>query len=63
MMGLDNPSVNHPGVQLVLRGIKRLQGNNRHLRQPATPELLLFHDKLDLSSYGHSLYNLFPHFV
>ena len=29
MMGLDNPFVNHPRIQLVLRGIKRLQGNNR----------------------------------
>ena len=64
MMGLDNPLVNHPRVQLVLRGIKRLQGNNRRLRQPITPELLLlFRDKLNLSSYELSLYSLFPHLV
>ena len=64
MMGLDNPFVNHPRVQLVLRGIKRLQGNNRRLRRPFTPELLLlFRDKLDLSSYEHSLYSLFPQLV
>ena len=64
IMGLDSPSVNHPRVQLVLRGIKRLQCNNRRLRRPTTPELLLFfRDKLDLSSYGHSLYSLFPHLV
>ena len=57
MMGLDNPFVNHPRIQLVPRGIKRLQGNNRRLRRPITPELLLlFRDKLDLSSYEHSLY-------
>ena len=54
MVGLDNPFVSHPGIQLVLRGIKRLQGNTRHLRCPITPELLLlFCDKLDLSSYEH----------
>ena len=48
----------------MLRGIKRLQGNNRRLRRPTTPELLLFfRDKLDLSSYGHSLYSLFRHLV
>ena len=64
MMGLDNPFVNHPRVQLVLRGRKRLQGNNRRLRRPITPELLLlFRDKLDLSSYELSLYSLFPHLV
>ena len=64
IMGLDSPSANHPRVQLVLRGIKRLQGNNRRLRRPATPELLFFRDKLNLSSYGHSsLYSLFPHLV
>ena len=57
MLGLDNPFVNNPRIQLVLRGIKRLQGNNRRLRRPITPELLLlFRDKLDLSSYEHSLY-------
>ena len=42
IMGLDSPSANHPRVQLVLRGTKRLQGNNRRLRRPTTPELLLF---------------------
>ena len=63
-MGLDSPSANHPRVQLVLRGIKRLQGNNRRLHRPTTPELLLFfRDKFYLSSYGHSLYSLFPHLV
>ena len=63
-MGLDSPSVNHPRVQLVLWGIKRLQGNNRRLRRPTAPELLFFfRDKLDLSSYRHSLYSLFPHLV
>ena len=56
VMGLDNPFVNHPRAQLVLRGIKRLQGNNRRLRRPIAPELLLlFRDKLDLSSYEQSL--------
>ena len=64
LMGLDSPSANHPRVQLVLWGIKRLQGNNRRLRRPTTPELLLFfRDKFYLSSYGHSLYSLFPHLV
>ena len=56
MLGLDNSFVNNPRIQLVLRGIKRLQGNNRRLHRPITPELLLFRDKLDLSSYEHSLY-------
>ena len=41
MMGLDNPFVNHPRAQLVLGGIKRPQGNNRRLRRPVAPELLL----------------------
>ena len=64
IMGLDSPSAYHPRVQFVLRGIKRLQGNNRRLRRPTTPELLLFfRDKFYLSSYGHSLYSLFPHLV
>ena len=64
IMGLDSPSANHPRVQLVLRGIKRLQGNNRRLRRPTTPGLLLFfRGKFYLSSYGHSLYSLFPHLV
>ena len=64
-MGLDSPSANHPRVQLVIWGIKRLQGNNRRLRRPTTPKLLLFFfcDKFYLSSYGHSLYSLFPHLV
>ena len=42
MLGLDNPFVNNPRIQLVLRGIKRLQGNNRRLRRPITPELCYF---------------------
>ena len=44
---MDNPFVNHPSVQLVLRGIKRLQGNNRRLRRPIILEFAV--------TLGHSL--------
>ena len=56
MVDLGNPFVDHPRIQLVLRGMKRLKGNNRRLRRRITPELLLFRNNLDLSCYEHSLY-------
>ena len=41
MIGLDDPFVNHPGVQLVIRDKKRLKGNNGRLRRPITPEFVV----------------------
>ena len=61
MMGLDNPFCQSPQSSVSARGIKRLQGNNRRLRRPITPELWLLFVISWTFPVMSSLYSLFPH--
>ena len=40
--GFSNPLENKPGIQLVVRGLKRLKGSHRWLRCPITPSLCFY---------------------